>query len=92
MVINIKNIIKRSYFEGKNEIGEKNEIRNSVIGFGTYFGANNKIDALKIGKYCSVASNLEIVCGFHPLKKMYQLIQVFIQQITKIKIKYNYVM
>ncbi len=69
MVINIKNIIKRSCFEGKNEIGEKNEIRNSVIGFGTYFGANNKIDALKIGKYCSVASNLEIVCGFHPLKK-----------------------
>ena len=51
MIINIKNIIKRSCFEGKNEIGEKNEIRNSVIGFGTYFGANNKIDALKISNH-----------------------------------------
>jgi acetyltransferase-like isoleucine patch superfamily enzyme len=62
------NIIKRSEFEGKNIIGDRNKILNSEIGFGTYFGSENSMDKVKIGRYCSVASKLEVISGSHPLK------------------------
>lgn len=67
VIIGKETIIKRSLLEGKNIFGSKNEILNSKIGFGTYFGSDNKIDGLEIGKYCSIASEMKIITGNHPL-------------------------
>ena len=55
-----------SSFEGNNRIG-KNSFFRGELGFGSYIGANSYIDA-RIGKYCSVASEVKTVTGSHPAK------------------------
>lgn len=62
-------MIKRSFLEGKNILGLNNDIVNSYIGYGTYIGSSNKIGSVKIGKYCSISSNLSVILGSHPVKK-----------------------
>lgn len=69
IIMKEKNIIKKSFFEGKNILGKENKIINSEIGFGTYMSSNNSFDLAKIGKYCSIGSNISIITGSHPLKK-----------------------
>ena len=61
-------LIKRSELCGKNLFGKNNNITNSCIGYGTYFGKNNELNLLKIGNYCSIGSNLKIIIGSHPIK------------------------
>lgn len=58
-----------SSFEGKNVIGCNSIISNTNVGFGTYVGANAYIVNAKIGKYCSIASNVRTVNGVHPTKE-----------------------
>ncbi len=60
--------IKKTFLEGKNLFRKNNIIENSEIGFGTYFGNDIKVKCLKIGRYCSIASNLKIISGTHPLE------------------------
>lgn len=69
IIIGTETVLKRTRFEGKNIFGNRNEILNSEIGFGTYFGSENKIDGVKVGKYCSISSGLKVINGNHPLDK-----------------------
>lgn len=62
-------LIKRTYFEGKNMIGENSKILDSYVGYGTYFNAENNLNLIKIGKYCSIGSRLNIVIGQHKVQK-----------------------
>lgn len=58
---------KDSVFEGNNVIN-KNTCFKGNIGFGSYMGANCSVNA-KIGKYCSIGSNVKTVNGLHPTEK-----------------------
>lgn len=69
LLVNVGNLIKRSKLDGKNILGENNQIVDSNIGYGTYIGKDNDIRLMKIGKYCSIGSGFKIVIGSHPLKK-----------------------
>ena len=52
------------FFEGNNNVGGR--IHNTHIGYGTYIiGENGYINAAKIGRFCSIASNCHIGLGDH---------------------------
>lgn len=53
-------------FEGYNVINENTTITNSYVGFGTYIGRNGRVSGLRIGKYCSIGSNLQVYAYTHP--------------------------
>jgi acetyltransferase-like isoleucine patch superfamily enzyme len=67
--IHISNKIGRSsFFEGYNKLGERT-IFSGYIGIGSYIGPNSNINA-KIGRYCSIAENVNITTGTHPTTKI----------------------
>lgn len=60
-------INKFSIFEGENSIGDESVVTNSQIGEKTYIGSNCRIHLTSIGKYCSLASDITVVIGTHPI-------------------------
>ena len=58
-----------SELEGKNRISKHDVIKWSKIGYGTYMGENCYFERTKIGRYCSIAKNVDIVAGNHPTSK-----------------------
>lgn len=60
--------VYQAEFEGKNLIGRKVDLSNSVIGYGSYVGNESSLPACKIGKYCSISWNVKLVAGMHPTK------------------------
>jgi acetyltransferase-like isoleucine patch superfamily enzyme len=61
------NISISSTFEGHNSIGVNNSLNNVDIGLGTYTGTNVRLSNVKVGRFCSIASNVSNVYGNHPL-------------------------
>lgn len=61
------NIGKNSVFGGCNVIGKGTSF-NGMIGYGSYIGADGLISG-RIGKYCSIASDVKVVLGRHPAEK-----------------------
>jgi acetyltransferase-like isoleucine patch superfamily enzyme len=59
----------KTKFEGRNEINENVFISDSEIGYATYIHVNSKIQKCKIGRYCSIAPNVHVVVGNHPISK-----------------------
>ena len=55
-----------SSFEGNNRIG-KNTVFSGAIGYGSYMGEKCDITG-KVGKFCSMASEIKVVVGTHPTK------------------------
>ncbi len=53
-------------FEGSNKIGFGTRVDRSYLGFATYIAENTYLNNVIIGKYCSIASNVRVVRGFHP--------------------------
>lgn len=53
-----------SRFEGNNVIGD-NSLFSGYIGYGSYIGKNCWIEG-KIGRFCSIANEVEIIVGNHP--------------------------
>ncbi len=53
-------------FGGNNRIGH-NSIFAGELGFGSYMGANCQISG-RIGKYCSIGSDVKVLTGTHPTK------------------------
>ena len=66
----ISRIDKSSIFEGKNKIGRGCIILKSEFGYGTYIGNNCVFSRVKIGRFCSVASGVEVISGKHPTSKI----------------------
>jgi acetyltransferase-like isoleucine patch superfamily enzyme len=54
-------------FEGHNSIDENNTLISSSLGLGTYIGKNTYFSYTKIGRFCSIASNVHNVFGNHPI-------------------------
>ena len=59
----------RTVLEGNNYIHKKVNIHNSNLGYGTYIGGNSNLSNTIIGRYCSIAWNVDIISGIHPTKK-----------------------
>ena len=55
-----------SFFGGKNSVGDDCVLKWVDVGFGSYFGNNCYFERTKIGKYCSIASKVNVVAGSHP--------------------------
>lgn len=53
-------------FEGLNSIGEKSKIVACNIGLGSYTGKNVDFNRVKVGRFCSIASNVRNIVGRHP--------------------------
>lgn len=62
------NIIKKTKFCGNNSIGSFNKIKDCFIGEMTYISSNCSLINCKIGKFCSIASDVKIVFGNHPTR------------------------
>lgn len=60
-------INKFSVFEGDNSVGDESVVTNSQLGEKSYVGSNCRIHLTSIGKYCSLASDITIVVGTHPI-------------------------
>lgn len=56
----------KTKFEGNNKIGIHTSVSGSVIGRNTYIGNNSRLSSCKIGRFCSIASNVKIVASTHP--------------------------
>jgi len=54
--------------EGRNTIGQHSNIKNSMIGYGTYVQAHAKIFETRIGRFCSIGNNFSLIVGNHPVK------------------------
>lgn len=59
--------VKDVAFEGHNKIGSNSIMIGSLIGFGTYCGINTNLSKCKIGRYCSIGSNIGIINITHPV-------------------------
>ena len=59
----------RTFLEGHNKIWEGVSISNSYVGIGTYIGKDSLLDNVKIGRFCSIASNVKVVAATHPIEK-----------------------
>ena len=53
--------------EGYNCIYDGATIANSSIGRLTYIGAHSNLSNCKVGRFCSISWNVEVVAGRHPL-------------------------
>ena len=55
---------KNANFEGGNVLGPLVTFEGS-LGYGSYICSKSYISG-KIGRYCSIASNVKVICGTHP--------------------------
>ncbi|MCR5836550.1 MAG: CatB-related O-acetyltransferase [Lachnospiraceae bacterium] len=60
--------IKNSEFEGNNYVGNLSHIVGSTFGKMSYCGSRCSLLYVKVGKYCSIASNVKVVFGNHPTR------------------------
>lgn len=54
--------------EGRNEIYGNTKLRKCNIGYATYISFKCEFLNSNIGRYCSIASNVQLVVGNHPTK------------------------
>lgn len=71
------NIDVETIFEGRNSIYSKVTIVKSMLGYATYISPSCSIYKTKIGRYCSIGSNLRIVAGNHPTYKFVSTHPIF---------------
>lgn len=55
-----------SSFEGNNVIHKKAIVSGSSFGRNTFVGENSELPNCKVGRFCSIASNVRIVSATHP--------------------------
>ena len=58
------NIGINTKFEGCNRVG-RNSCISGEMGFGSYVGSNCNIIG-RVGRYCSIANDVQVICGRHP--------------------------
>lgn len=66
ITISLNANVRNSMLESNIAVLGDAEIIASDIGRGTYIGSGCRINNTKIGRFCSIAKNLDIVSGNHP--------------------------
>lgn len=59
--------IYRAVFEGNNIIGEGSNVVRSSFGKYSYCGERCSLPFTKVGRFCSIASDVVLACGMHPI-------------------------
>lgn len=59
--------VREVEFGGKNIIRANAQVERSILGYGSYISENCKIFKTKIGKFCSIASGVEVIMSNHPV-------------------------
>lgn len=59
--------VRNSTFEGRTVLGERNTFINSTVGYGCAFGHDDEFHYTKVGRYCSIAPEVHIIRGNHPV-------------------------
>lgn len=62
-------ITGRTYFEGANKIGQRSELYNCNVGYGTYICKNSEMSFCQIGRFCSIGNEVRTIFGRHPTEK-----------------------
>ena len=57
---------QNTVFEGNNKISIGASVSNAFVGRNTYIGQNSDFHSCKIGRFCSIASNIKVVAETHP--------------------------
>lgn len=58
--------IKGCDFEGYNAIHSESTLNNCHIGLCSYIGLKSNLSYVKVGKFCSIADNVNTCLGNHP--------------------------
>lgn len=56
--------------EGHNFIYPHVNILNTELGYGTYVGERSNIPFIKVGRYCCISWDVQILAGNHPLSQV----------------------
>ena len=65
--INIKTYVnENTLLEGKNVVHRNSNIMDSDIGYATYIGPDSILNNAKIGRFCSISSNVKVIAASHP--------------------------
>lgn len=67
-------------FEGENRIGNNTTIIQTKIGYSSYLGSNSKFVKTNIGRYTSIAPEVRVVSGHHPIDEYVSTSPVFYSQ------------
>lgn len=60
-------LLNKCHFEGHNAIGDNTYLCDTSLGYGSYIGFGGEFTNCKIGRYCSIGSNIRVVAATHPL-------------------------
>lgn len=58
--------VRKSSLSAHVTLGKNVNVQGGNIGFASYLGENVSLPFTKIGKYCSIASNVKLAAGMHP--------------------------
>lgn len=59
-------VLRGCSFEGKNSLGNYTYFSNSSLGYGTFIGLHSFFSDCKIGRFCSIGSDVRVVAATHP--------------------------
>lgn len=68
LIINSSKIINGNIFDGYNMIDHGSDITCCKIGLGSYISFNCSLYRVRIGKFCSIGTNVKIGLSTHPTK------------------------
>lgn len=60
---------RKTILEGYNRLGKFVDVRSSFLGYGSYISDNSNLTKTKIGRFCSIASNVRVRIGRHPTRE-----------------------
>lgn len=60
--------IRGTVMEGKNKLSRGAKIENGCLGYASYLGMYSDLSGCKVGKFSSIAQNVKIIVGRHPVK------------------------
>jgi acetyltransferase-like isoleucine patch superfamily enzyme len=60
---------RKTILEGYNTLYPQANVSGSYVGTGTYIGSGSSLTNCKIGRFCSIAPQVVVVSGRHPISK-----------------------
>lgn len=67
--VSFNSYVHHAEFEGRIYIGKNVNVIKSNIGLGTYIGKNSVLPYMKVGRFCSISKNVEVLQNNHPVSE-----------------------